>query len=515
MLPGLSIYARDYILTVGGGYSPAGNQMSLERNVIFFRKLLAETYTDGVPHDLLFADGDSPNPDLNFAPPDHKPPRANLLAALVFGRENNLGLKYRDNQLDDVHGMSSPQTLEAWFKESGTKLKQGDRLILYITAHGGPSSDRENKGNTRIFMWNGKSIDAKSLAGHLKMLPEGVEVMTVMVQCFSGGFANLLFDEADTSKGPGACPLCGFFATVNNRIAAGCTPEINEEHYDEYSSHFWAAIRGKTRTGKSVPSADYNGDGKISFEEAHAYTLLTSFSLDIPVKTSDTFLRAHSKTKGEDHPDLLAVEHPYFQLLAQASPVELAVLDGLSARLGLNRVDRVNQAREAAKKLEEERKKVQGERDAGNRQFNAARKKISNSLKNRWPDLENTSSPVALELFTSRSEEFVKAVEEHAAFNDMMEGRKKRIENEFKRLEIDKQWAHHQRFLRTVKTLVLALNLPEVADETIQRQYAELQTREQGSLGEEVLVVAPPIAEGPQAETSQTEESTSTAGTDS
>ena len=34
--------ARDHVLTIGGGYSPSGNQVSLERNVIFFEKLRAE-----------------------------------------------------------------------------------------------------------------------------------------------------------------------------------------------------------------------------------------------------------------------------------------------------------------------------------------------------------------------------------------------------------------------------------------------------------------------------------------
>jgi hypothetical protein len=480
---------RDYVLTIGGGYSPAGNQVSLERNVIFFRKLLAETYPAGVPHDLLFADGDSPNPDLNYLAPDEKPPKANLYAALLFGRENNLGLRYRNNELDKVKAMSSPETLEKWFKESGSKLKSGDRLILYITAHGGRSSDKKNKGNTKLYMWNGNSIDARTMANHLQALPEGIEIMTVMVQCYSGGFANLLFKEVDASKGPGARPLCGFFATVQDRIAAGCTPEINEANYDEYSSHFWAAIRGKTRTGKSVPSADYDGDGRVSFEEAHAYTLLTSLSLDVPVKTTDTFLRAHSKMKSKDHPDLLGVEHSYFQLLTKATPVELAVLNGLSTRLGLNDVARVKEARDAVKKIDGEVKKIKGERDAASRQYGSARKKISYALKNRWPDLENSNSPVALELFTSRSGEFIKAVEEHPAFKEMMDLRKKRADLEKKRFELDKKWAHHQRLLRAVETLVLRLNLPKVADEKIQQQYAELWGREQSFLGAKTKVV--------------------------
>ncbi|HCQ39674.1 MAG TPA: hypothetical protein DIV39_11010, partial [Verrucomicrobiales bacterium] len=37
-----NLSARDHVLTIGGGYSPSGNQVSLERNVIFFEKLRAE-----------------------------------------------------------------------------------------------------------------------------------------------------------------------------------------------------------------------------------------------------------------------------------------------------------------------------------------------------------------------------------------------------------------------------------------------------------------------------------------
>ena len=58
--------ARDHVLTIGGGYSPSGNQVSLERNVIFFEKLRAEKLGDDIRHDLYFADGNSPLPDLQF-----------------------------------------------------------------------------------------------------------------------------------------------------------------------------------------------------------------------------------------------------------------------------------------------------------------------------------------------------------------------------------------------------------------------------------------------------------------
>lgn len=499
LLPALTVLlcplqtsARDYVLTVGGGYSPAGNQVSLERNVLFFRKLLSEKYPGEakLPHDLYFADGDSPNPDLNYIPEDQKSPHANRLIAMIFGKEEHLGLHYRSNELENMNGVSSPENLEKWFKESGSKLHAGDRLILYITAHGGRSSDKKNKHNTKLYMWNTRSIDARTLANHLKSLPEGVEVMTVMVQCYSGGFANLLFEEADSTKGPGARPVCGFFATVHDRIAAGCTPDINEENYDEFSSHFWAAIRGTTRTDKSVPSADYDGDGEISFEEAHAYTLLASQSVDIPIKTTDAFLRKHSKISHKDHPNLLSLESPYFQLLTKARPVELAVLDGLSARLGLVGVDRISQAQETAKKLAESRKQAQSERDAHKKRFEDARRKIRRDLKNRWPFLENSASTGTLELFTSKSAELVKAIEGHANFKELMDARKQRGEHDHKRFELDKKWAHHQRFLRVVETLVLANNLSSVASEDIQKRYTALLAREQGSLGKRETLAA-------------------------
>ncbi|MDX1437800.1 MAG: riboflavin biosynthesis protein RibF, partial [Anaerolineales bacterium] len=53
--------------------------------------------------------------------------------------------------------------------------KAGDRLILYVTAHGGKSSQKDNKHNTKIWMWNRQSIDAAKLAGLLDDM--GVDVL--------------------------------------------------------------------------------------------------------------------------------------------------------------------------------------------------------------------------------------------------------------------------------------------------------------------------------------------------
>ena len=57
---------------------------------------------------------------------------------------------------------------------------------------------------------------------------------------------------------------CGFFATVHDRKAAGCTADIDEANYQEYSTYFFAALRGKTRTGTPITPPDYDGDGRVS-----------------------------------------------------------------------------------------------------------------------------------------------------------------------------------------------------------------------------------------------------------
>ena len=55
-------------------------------------------------------------------------------------------------------------------------------------------------------------------------MPKDQPCILVMVQCYSGGFANAIFKEGNPEKGLSDYPRAGFFATVSDRVAAGCTP---------------------------------------------------------------------------------------------------------------------------------------------------------------------------------------------------------------------------------------------------------------------------------------------------
>ena len=61
-----------------------------------------------------------------------------------------------------------------------------------------------------------------------------------MVQCYSGGFANYILKK-EIQKGINPQPRAGFFATVQDRVAAGCTLILGEK-LQEYSTKFWEAI---------------------------------------------------------------------------------------------------------------------------------------------------------------------------------------------------------------------------------------------------------------------------------
>ena len=71
-----SISGKDYLLTIGGGYEPAGNQASLEANVLFFQEVVSEKYPIGVEHQIFFADGLDSQEDLQVIAPS--PERACL-----------------------------------------------------------------------------------------------------------------------------------------------------------------------------------------------------------------------------------------------------------------------------------------------------------------------------------------------------------------------------------------------------------------------------------------------------
>jgi hypothetical protein len=510
--------ADDYFLAIGGGYFPESNQVSLEKNVLLFERMLDEFYPEGVSLHAYFADGDNPNRDLQFADPDFEVPRARQLLATLFGNTSDITNQYRDHQIERLDGAASRRAIRDWFDEVGSALDADDRVFIYSTAHGGRSSDKEHPFDTSLYLWNRQSVQMHEFTEWLDDIPDEVPVVMMMVQCYSGGFSHSIFDDGRPDHGLSDANRCGFFATVETRGAAGCTPDIEEENYREYSTYFFEALRGKTRYDELVEKPDYDGDGHISFAEAHAYTVLTSTTIDIPVRTSDALLREYSRTaqEEEDSPDsqspqedavatkggeddsevrddpappappeveLLSAETDYETLIAFADVIDRTIIDGLSEQLNLSGANRAQEARQGAQRVQNERNRLNRERRDLSRDFNRIREGIKRRVLNQWPEINNPWHPVTGEVLTQHADDLVKLVESHPQFGRMKELAAKIREINDQQQDHEREWVKYQRLIRTLKTVALAANLPHVADPEIVERFQHLRQAESGIFG--------------------------------
>lgn len=467
--------ARDLFLMIGGGHSRDSNQASLENNVLFYQQLLKEQKVPAAQQSVYFAAGPAGGKDVQAKDVDALP-KANRLMAEFFGTERDLGLHYRASAVPNVRGATTRENIQKWFAEVGQTLKPGDRLILYVTAHGERSEDRQNPYETSIMLWNDEKLSVSEFVALLDTLPEGVSVVAVMVQCYTGGFARMIFDKADPENGLAKQNRCGFFATVHDRVAAGCTPDVDETTYVEYSTYFWEAVAGHTRSGKPITPPDYDGDGTVSFAEAHAYTMLIADTIDSPLTTSSEFLSVEGHFQDSEHPDLLPKDAPYDTIHELATSAERAVLDGLSKQLDLTGDGRLATAQRESRASR--RGRFRGPGQSPRRRVARLRDTIADSLKERWPELANVLNPGAVELLTTRNKEFVEAVEGHPKYKEYLE------QKDLAAREADpqKRRAKLERFVRTAQDVILRENLRRLDDKKLFGQYQAIVAAEATSL---------------------------------
>ncbi|MGE0535347.1 MAG: C13 family peptidase [Pirellulales bacterium] len=474
-----SARAADYFLTIGGGNSPSGNQVSLEKNVLFFQRVLVELGLVVERHDILFSDGDDPGRDLQFDDPAYAPPEANLWLARLFNQENGLRDQFRSHQVPAVRGPATRASIERWFDEIGTQLEADDRLFIYFTGHGGKGNEVHHN---IIHLWNKEKMTVEELVAQLDKLPQSLPVVMVMVQCYSGGFANAIFQQGNNKRGVTLADRCGFFATVPDRVAAGCTPDIDEEQYQEYSSFFWAALAGQNRVGNPVPRPDYDGDGHTSLAEAHAYSLLESDTIDISIKTSDALLRAFSKTKDDKNPELITADTAYERLLSLAGPCERAVLEGLSEKLSLEGNDRTKAARQLGEEFKKQKAGIDKRRGEKNKQFRGAAGEILVVLKQRWPELENRWHAKVQDVLANEPDALMAAIESHPKWSECQRLHEEIEQLSGEALDLERKWVKTQRFAYVAESVALAANLPSLASPDAIARYQALTKSEARSL---------------------------------
>jgi hypothetical protein len=531
-------HGEDHFLTIGGGYSVTGNQLSLERNVILQQEVLAAQRPDEPRHDVFFADGDDSGPEVQCRDPRFQetcPPARRIMAEL-FSDEDSMDLIYRNNEIANLTGPAELSLVKRRMREIARQIKPHDRLIVYMTGHGGEaaqdydedydyeydqdsqswkanakedeSEPEYNRYDTSFYLWDSESVSASEFAKWLDRMPQETQVVLVMVQCFAGGFAHTIFQQADADLGLSAHARCGFFAQVHDRGAAGCTPDANEADYEEYSTYFWGALGGKSRTGEPITSADYNDDGRVSFAEAHTYAVIESNTIDVPVRTSDALLRQFSRLRKQpkeqvsidDNPvgrlwdllgskagadkakELMDAEGSLAKLMDAARPDQRAILAQLPVKLGFEETPTVEDIKQNLGQVESKLTVANAKLTTAMSTQSTTLERVQEEVRELWPELNSDNSPLSMALTNERANEFMEKVTSLAAYQSLIAARRRVDEFSEEQLKLSRQEARLQRLLKTCEDVALAANLSRIAPAEIVSRYQQLVAMEEGSL---------------------------------
>lgn len=301
--------AMEFLVLAGGG-APGYNEIALEKNVRYFQRTLAALGIDLNTARQYFANGNDGQPTVRYL---------NFL-----GQE-----QFKPPEIDHLDGPATVDNAQQWFENLAQKSSPCP-AFFYFTGHG--AYNRENVDNNSMILWEEQLVSVQQLAGWLDQLPPDQPFVTMMAQCFSGSFANLIYEQGNPENPVALQSRCGFFATVAERPSVGCTPAVNEADYRDYSSSFFAGLSGIDRIGNPVDSADYDDDGKVSYAEAHAFAKVDEETTDWPVSTLEVWLQDQASEEDIDR----IFSQPLKELLAQAPPQRRYVVKALSKKLDID-----------------------------------------------------------------------------------------------------------------------------------------------------------------------------------
>jgi Peptidase C13 family len=294
-------------LVLGGGGAPSYNEIALEKNLLYFQRSLCKMGYTPKQAKIFFANGNNGEATIRYIDEDKKE-------------------RYKPPSIPDLNGSSTYRNL----KNSLLEDQSMKPLFFYFTGHG--LQNKNNNNDNSIILWNKQYVSVKQLAKILDQMPSQKPFVTMMSQCYSGSFTNLIYKNGDRIQPIAKQRRCGFFATIKTLPSVGCTPEVDEADYQDYSSSFYAGLTGVNRVNQPVPSADYNSNGKISYNEAHAYAKIDDKSTDLPISTSEAWLQDRESLQNRD----VIVNQPIASLLVNARPEQRFVVNSMIKLLNIN-----------------------------------------------------------------------------------------------------------------------------------------------------------------------------------
>ncbi len=295
-------------LAFGGGGAPSYNEIALEKNMLYFQRSLQALNQPAAP--IFFANGNNGQATLRYLD--------------EAGRE-----RFKVPNIPNLRGPATWDSLEQVFL---TWMDQAtvQPLFFYFTGHGTLNPVDDN--NNAFILWKEDFMSVQDFTTRLDALPAAKPIVVMMAQCYSGAFANVIYEGGDPNRPVALRSRCGFFATTKDLPSVGCTPEVNEADYRDYSSSFFAGLTGLDRVGQTVTSADYNRDGKIAYAEAHAFAKIDEQTSDRPISTLEAWLQRQLPAPVVP----VILQKPLSDWSQRARPERAAVIRALGDRLRFN-----------------------------------------------------------------------------------------------------------------------------------------------------------------------------------
>lgn len=356
-------------IVAGGGSRPELNQVQVEQDLVLATQVLGAD--DGL---LLYAGGPG-SASVQVLRPDPAPdPLVSRLGEL-FDPRGGRDSEYRAAVLEPVGAARAEAILEA----VRGAIDQGVApLTVYLAGHG---IGGELPRDSRFLTWGAGDLAVEDLVAILDAAPRHRPVRFVMTSCYAGGFAEMAFRDADPESGPAPSDRCGFFATTWDRAASGCDPNPDRAAQEGYGMHFLQALAGRDRAGHDDrPAIDRDRDGSISLLEAHTRARIASGSLDVPVTTSERYLRVVAPS-----PDEAPLDPEPARL-----PFEEAVVTELSRRLEIVPPTDVSARLDA---LQDEVQPLAARLDELEDELLRTRDELVAALLHRWPVLDDPWHP--------------------------------------------------------------------------------------------------------------------------
>jgi hypothetical protein len=360
---------------IGGGNTLDNSQAQIEANVRWLEDLLSGA---GVGVRTYFGRGHEPGPDVAYWAPEAQPDHEQAFAR-IFGESREIGVQYRRHEVRALAGGTAKPELVAALARDFSSLSPSDDVLLVYNGHGG--LERADTRENYLKLWGDERLTVRETEALLDAAPRGVPVRFVMTQCYSGAFHSLVYDDPRSQEGFRG-DRCGFMAESDTRLAEGCELTADQREYRDYTTYFFAALNGATRLGQPLPAGevDRNGDGAVSFREAHFHALVTAHSADLSRSTSEQFLenwapwylRWDSLRDNEDS--------VYWQLAD-----EIASRYGWQAQPAALEPVRREYARAASR--------YEAERTAARQRVMALREELGAALLAKYPQLASAGSP--------------------------------------------------------------------------------------------------------------------------